>query len=131
MTQSGDTNAWSIEMTLKAAQIQSRREVGGSDKRLKPRLPFLRTVRIRGEQSAGTYGPEVKCRGNNLSQTGMGLRSPVAFEQGRIVRIECSINSDANMLLRAVVRMCKPRPDGSFTLGVQFVADEENSTRAA
>jgi hypothetical protein len=115
MTQSGDTNAWSIEMTLKAAQIQSRREVGGSDKRLKPRLPFLRTVRIRGEQSAGTYG----------------LRSPVAFEQGRIVRIECSINGEASMLLRAVVRMCKPRPDGSFTLGVQFVADEENSTRAA
>jgi hypothetical protein len=47
----------------------------------------------------------------------------MAFAQGHVIRIEAAITADANMVLRGVVRMCKPRPDGTFTVGVEFLAD--------
>ncbi len=123
MSNERDSNKWSMDMTLKTAKIQSRRAAGGHEKRVRPRLPFLRKVRVWNEQAVGGHGPEIECQGSNLSQSGMGLRSPMAFAQGHVIRIEAAITADANMVLRGVVRMCKPRPDGTFTVGVEFLAD--------
>ena len=68
----------------------------------------------------------------DLSRIGLGLNTPRPLEQGQAIRVYLKVRAPGREYLDGVVARCRNLEDGSFEVGVQFVAEsaELTNTRA-
>jgi serine/threonine protein kinase len=101
-----------------------------SERRRQKRWPCSAHVIIRHRAPGGRRPHEYLAEAFNISRTGIGCITGKAIEPGVEVRMVLSLpqgdEPPAPVLLKAVVRRCKPLVNGLFEVGAEFLDDPAN-----
>ncbi|MBN1513075.1 MAG: HD domain-containing protein [Phycisphaerae bacterium] len=66
----------------------------------------------------------------DLSRVGLGLNAPRPLDQGQPIRVYLKVRAPGREHLDGVVARCRSLEDGSFEIGVQFIAESAELTNA-